>query len=83
MGWNLKHRPIRVSNGPGGGASMSALAHGALTGIEAGDKVASVSYGGVSMVYLSYPMMMTLLNKFVVADDLSLQNTWRLPHSGF
>ena len=47
MGWNLKHRPIRVSNGPGGGASMSALAHGALTGIEAGDKVASVSYGGV------------------------------------
>ena len=30
-----------------GGASMSALAHGALTGIEAGDKVASVSYGGV------------------------------------
>ena len=47
MGWNLKHRPIRVTNGPLGGASISTLVHAALTGIEAGDKVASVSYAGV------------------------------------
>ena len=48
MGWNLKHRPIRVTNGPGGGATMANLANGALAGVGAGDKVASVSYGGAN-----------------------------------
>ena len=48
MGWNLKHRPIRVSNGPGGGATLGNLLHAALTGVGAGDKVVSVSYSGVN-----------------------------------
>jgi PKD repeat protein len=47
VGWNLSHRMMRVSNSSGGGASMSDLQHAARTAIEAGDKVASVSYSGV------------------------------------
>ena len=48
VGWNLSHRMMRVSNIDSGSASISNLIHGALTSIEAGDKVANVSYGGVN-----------------------------------
>jgi len=47
VGWDLGHRMMRVSNSSGGGASLSDLQHAARTAIEAGDKVASVSYSGV------------------------------------
>lgn len=47
VGWNLSHRMMRVSNSSGGGASLSNLQHAARTAVEAGDKVASVSYSGV------------------------------------
>lgn len=47
VGWNLSHRMLRVSNNPEGTAAMSDLTHAARTAIEAGDKVASVSYSGV------------------------------------
>ncbi len=47
VGWNLSHRMIRVSNSSGGGSSYDDLQHGARTSIEAGDKVASLSYSGV------------------------------------
>ena len=47
VGWNLSHRMMRVSNSSGGGAFMSDLQHAARTSVEAGDKVASVSYSGV------------------------------------
>ncbi|MFK5955979.1 MAG: PKD domain-containing protein [Planctomycetota bacterium] len=46
VGWNLSHRMMRVSNSSGGNAFMSDLTHAARTAIEAGDKVASVSYSG-------------------------------------
>lgn len=46
MGWDLSHRMMRVSNSSGGGASLSDLQHAARTAIEAGDRVASVSYSG-------------------------------------
>ena len=46
VGWNLGHRMMRVSNDSGGGAYNSVLNHAARTAIEAGDKVASVSYSG-------------------------------------
>lgn len=46
VGWNLGHRMMRVSNSSNGGAYNSVLNHGARTAIEAGDKVASVSYSG-------------------------------------
>ncbi len=46
VGWNLSHRMLRVSNVSGGNAYMSDLQHAARTSIEAGDKVASVSYSG-------------------------------------
>lgn len=46
MGWNLSHRMMRVSNSSGGSASLSNLQHAARTAIEAGDRVASVSYSG-------------------------------------
>lgn len=48
VGWNLGHRMMRVSNSSGGGSSMNVLTHAARTSIEAGDKVANVSYSGVS-----------------------------------
>ncbi|MAW60608.1 MAG: hypothetical protein CMJ94_07210 [Planctomycetes bacterium] len=47
VGWNLSHRMMRVSNSSGGGASLSNLQHAARTAVEAGDRVASVSYSGV------------------------------------
>jgi PKD repeat protein len=46
VGWNLSHRMMRVSNVGTGSAAMSTLQHAARTAIEAGDKVASVSYSG-------------------------------------
>lgn len=45
--WNVSHRMMRVSNDSGGGAWLSDLQHGASTAIEAGDRVANVSYSGV------------------------------------
>jgi subtilisin family serine protease len=47
-GWNLSHRMMRVSNSPDGSASLGDLTHAALTSIQAGDKVANVSYSGVN-----------------------------------
>ena len=47
VGWNLRHRMMRVTNDSGGGAFMSNLLHAAETAIENGDRVASVSYSGV------------------------------------
>ncbi|MCG3129965.1 MAG: hypothetical protein FLDDKLPJ_00704 [Phycisphaerae bacterium] len=47
VGWDLSHRMLRVSNNSGGGSSLSTLQHAARTAVEAGDKVASVSYSGV------------------------------------
>ncbi|MDA0948768.1 MAG: S8 family serine peptidase, partial [Planctomycetota bacterium] len=48
VGWNLGHRMMRVTDDPGGGASLSNLTNAARTAIEAGDKVANVSYSGVA-----------------------------------
>ncbi|MBK7406545.1 MAG: S8 family serine peptidase [Phycisphaerales bacterium] len=48
VGWNLSHRMLRVSNSSGGSANLSTLVHAALTSIQAGDKVANVSYSGVN-----------------------------------
>lgn len=47
IGWNLGHRMCRVTDSSNGSASLSNLTLGARTGVEAGDKVASVSYSGV------------------------------------
>jgi thermitase len=47
VGWNLSHRMMRVSNSSSGSASLSDLTHAALTSIQAGDRVANVSYSGV------------------------------------
>lgn len=46
VGWNLRHRMLRVSNQSTGSSSLSVLQHAARTSIEAGDRVASVSYSG-------------------------------------
>jgi subtilisin family serine protease len=46
--WNLSHRMLRVSNSSSGTANLSTLTHAALTSIQAGDKVANVSYSGVN-----------------------------------
>lgn len=48
VGWTLSHRMLRVSEDSGGGAFMSDLTHAALTSVQNGDKVASVSYSGVT-----------------------------------
>ncbi len=48
VGWNLSHRMMRVSNSSSGSASLSTLTHAALTSIQAGDRVANVSYSGVT-----------------------------------
>ena len=48
VGWNLSHRMLRVSNSGGGGSSLSILNLASRTSIEAGDKVANVSYTGVA-----------------------------------
>ncbi|MEW6074117.1 MAG: S8 family serine peptidase [Planctomycetota bacterium] len=50
MGWNLSHRMLRVTNDPSGVARMSDIQHAARTAIEAGDRVASVSYAGVEFL---------------------------------
>ncbi len=47
MGWHLSYMPIRVTNSSGGGASISALTHGARWATSNGARVASVSYSGV------------------------------------
>jgi thermitase len=47
-GWNLGHRMMRVSNSSNGSAALSTLTHAALTSIQAGDRVANVSYSGVT-----------------------------------
>ena len=47
VGWNLGHRMLRVSDSSSGSAFLSVLQHAARTSVEAGDKVASVSYSGV------------------------------------
>lgn len=46
VGWNLSHRMVRVSNQGSGNAYLSDLQHGARTAIEAGDRIANVSYHG-------------------------------------
>jgi subtilisin family serine protease len=48
MGWSLGHRMMRVSNSSNGNASLSDLTHAARTAVDAGDRVASVSYGGAT-----------------------------------
>ncbi len=47
-GWNLSHRMMRVSDSSSGSANLSDLTHAALTSIQAGDRVANVSYSGVN-----------------------------------
>ncbi|MFG0331187.1 MAG: S8 family serine peptidase [Phycisphaerales bacterium] len=47
VGWDLSHRMVRVSNYTSGGSTYSWIQHGARTAVEAGDRVASVSYSGV------------------------------------
>ncbi|MFT4540921.1 MAG: hypothetical protein ACI841_004559 [Planctomycetota bacterium] len=48
VGWNLGHRMMRVSNDSSGGSSIGALTDAAMTAVDAGDRVASVSYSGVT-----------------------------------
>jgi subtilisin family serine protease len=48
VGWNLGHRMIRVTNSTDGTAFISNLTLAARTAADLGDKVASVSYGGVT-----------------------------------
>ncbi|MEM9801217.1 MAG: S8 family serine peptidase [Planctomycetota bacterium] len=48
VGWNLGHRTMRVTDSTGGGASLSNLTNAARTASDVGDKVASVSYSGVT-----------------------------------
>ncbi|HZW10935.1 MAG TPA: S8 family serine peptidase [Phycisphaerales bacterium] len=46
VGWNLGHRMLRVSDDSAGGTTLAILLHAALTAVESGDRVASVSYSG-------------------------------------
>lgn len=48
MGWNLGHRMMRVTDSADGSASLSNLTLAARTAADRGDKVASVSYSGVT-----------------------------------
>lgn len=48
VGWNLGHRTMRVTDSTGGGASISNLTNAARTAADVGDRVASVSYSGVT-----------------------------------
>jgi subtilisin family serine protease len=48
VGWNLGHRMLRVTDDSGGGAAISNLTLAARTAADAGDRVASVSYSGVT-----------------------------------
>jgi len=47
MGWNLSIMPIRASNLPSGGATLSDLTAGVRWAVDHGAKVVSVSYTGV------------------------------------
>ncbi len=47
-GWNLGHRMMRVSNSSDGSSSIAALVDAAETAADAGDRVSSVSYSGVT-----------------------------------
>ena len=49
VGWNLSHRMVRVSNTSNGNAFQSDILHGARTAIESGDRIANVSYHGVTL----------------------------------
>ncbi|MCH7791513.1 MAG: S8 family serine peptidase [Planctomycetes bacterium] len=48
VGQVLSHRMLRVSNVSSGSSSLAVLTHAARISIESGDRVASVSYTGVS-----------------------------------
>jgi len=48
VGWNTAHRMMRVTNSSGGSASLSDITLAARTAADAGDRVASVSYSGVT-----------------------------------
>ncbi len=48
VGWNLGHRMMRVTDSPTGGALISNLTLAARTAADAGDRVVSVSYSGVT-----------------------------------
>ena len=48
IGWNLGHRMMRVTDSTDGSASLSNLTLAARVAADRGDKVASVSYSGVS-----------------------------------
>ena len=48
MGWNLSHRMMRVTDLATGSASLSNLTTAARVAVDAGDRVASVSYSGVN-----------------------------------
>ena len=48
VGWNLGHRMMRVTDDSGGGAAISNLTLAARTAADSGDRVASVSYSGVT-----------------------------------
>lgn len=48
VGWNLRHRMIRVSNLSTGNAFLTDIQHGVRTAAEAGDDIVNVSYAGVS-----------------------------------
>ncbi|MFM7051813.1 MAG: S8 family peptidase [Planctomycetota bacterium] len=48
MGWTISYRPVRVSDDSGGGSNISTLTAAARTACDAGDRVVSVSYSGVS-----------------------------------
>jgi len=47
VGWDLSHRMLRVTNSSGGGSDIETLNHAAITAVENGDRVASLSYSGV------------------------------------
>ncbi len=48
VGWNLGHRMMRVSNQSNGSSTISTLNHAARTASDAGDRVANISYSGVT-----------------------------------
>ena len=47
-GWNLGHRMMRVSNTSSGSSTLSILNHAARTASDVGDRVANISYSGVT-----------------------------------
>lgn len=47
-GQSLGHRMMRVSNSSGGSSSLSVLNHAARTASDVGDRVANISYSGVT-----------------------------------